>query len=149
MKNSQRERTIGRYVPLWDFDAPIEDESNPLRDSSAGVIAANGMLLLSQSLAAIGDEKLAKRYHGAAMRIVTDTIEYSLSSEKARLVKSEEKESIKVEDVVTGKRFDAILKNATANHNAQDHDRYSDHGLVYADYYLLEFGNKLLRMGFV
>ncbi|KAL2813353.1 Six-hairpin glycosidase-like protein [Aspergillus cavernicola] len=143
------ERTIGRYVPLWDFDAPIEDESNPLRDSSAGVIAANGMLLLSQSFRALGDEKLAERYYTAAMRIVTDTIEFCLSQEKARVVQSGE--SIRVEDVVPGQRFDAILKNATANHNSKEYNstRYSDHGLVYADYYLLEFGNQLLRMGLV
>ncbi|KAL2845487.1 Six-hairpin glycosidase-like protein [Aspergillus pseudoustus] len=140
-------RMIGRYVPLWDFDAPIEDESDPLRDSSAGVIAANGLLLLSQSLAAMGDEGLAKKYFDAAMRIVSETIEYSYSQERARLVKSGD--AVVVEDEVAGQRFDAVLKNATANHNAKDHDRYSDHGLVYADYYLLEFGNRLLGMGLV
>jgi hypothetical protein len=136
---------IGRYVPLWDFDAPIEGE--PLRDSSAGVIAANGLLLLSQSLTMVGDVKLARKYFDAAVRIVTDTIEFSYSQERARLVKVGDE--VGVEDVVAGQRFDAVLKNATANHNAQDHDRYSDHGLVYADYYLLEFGNQLLRMGLV
>ncbi|OBT76948.1 hypothetical protein VF21_04149 [Pseudogymnoascus sp. 05NY08] len=140
--------TIGRYVPLWDFDAPIEDESNPLRDSSAGVIAANGMLLLSQSMVELGDEILAERYRSAAIRIVTDTLEFSLSTEKARFADhTGGAEKIHVEDAVAGQRFDAILKNATANHNSNDHDRYSDHGLVYADYYLLEFGNQLLRMG--
>ncbi|OBT42716.1 hypothetical protein VE00_07261 [Pseudogymnoascus sp. WSF 3629] len=140
--------TIGRYVPLWDFDAPIEDESNPLRDSSAGVIAANGMLLLSQSMVELGDEILAERYRSAAIRIVTDTLEFSLSTEKARFADhTGGPEKIHVEDAVVGQRFDAILKNATANHNSNDHDRYSDHGLVYADYYLLEFGNQLLRMG--
>ncbi|KAL4982003.1 Six-hairpin glycosidase-like protein [Aspergillus falconensis] len=154
-------RKIGRYVPLWDFDAPIEDEQSPLRDSSAGVIAANGMLLLSQALAGIaalarygegGSElELASRYRSFAMKIVTDTIEYSLSPEKATLQLGSGLEVVRVQvqDVIPGKRFDAILKNATANHNSQDHDRYSDHGLVYADYYLLEFGNQLLRMGLV
>ena len=39
----------GRYVPLWDFDAPI-DENDPLRDSSAGMIAANGLLIISNCL---------------------------------------------------------------------------------------------------
>ncbi|KAL3461896.1 Six-hairpin glycosidase-like protein [Aspergillus heterothallicus] len=141
------QRTIGRYVPLWDFDAPIEDESNPLRDSSAGVIAANGILLLSQCLASLGDADLGKKYFDEAMRIVTETIEYSYSQERAQLVKSDKE--VLVQDVVTGQRFDAILKNATANHNAKDHDRYSDHGLVYADYYLLEFGNRLLGMNLV
>ena len=139
--------TIGRYVPLWDFDAPIEDETSPLRDSSAGAIAANGMLLLSQSLAALGDVELAERYRSAAIRIVSDTIEYSLAQEKARLGAGGKDGCIRVEDVMPGQRFDAILKNATANHNAQDYDQYSDHGLVYGDYYLLEFGNQLLRMG--
>lgn len=140
--------TTGRYVPLWDFDAPIEDESNPLRDSSAGVIAANGMLLLSQSMTELGDEILAERYRSAAIRIVADTLAFSLSTEKARFADhAVSLEKIQVEDTVAGQRFDAILKNATANHNSNDHDRYSDHGLVYADYYLLEFGNQLLRMG--
>jgi hypothetical protein len=141
----------GRYVPLWDFDAPVEDQINPLRDSSAGVIAANGMLALSQSMAALGDIVLAERYRSTAIRIVTDTLECSLSAEQARLVDCGYKRynGIQIEDVKAGQRFDSILKNATANHNAYDLDRYSDHGLVYADYFLLEFGNQLLRYGFV
>ncbi|KAL4793046.1 Six-hairpin glycosidase-like protein [Aspergillus venezuelensis] len=142
-------RTIGRYVPLWDFDAPIENEANPLRDSSAGVIAANGMLLLSQALTAQGDDALASRYRRMAVRIVTDTIELSLADDRAVLVPDGGLAEVRVSDAVPGRRFDAILKNATANHNAQDNDRYSDHGLVYADYYLLEFGNRLLSMGLV
>ena len=43
--------------------------------------------------------------------------------------------------------FDAILRNSTTNWNPDAHKKYKDHGLVYADYYLLEFGNKLLRAG--
>lgn len=144
-------QNAGRYVPLWDFDAPIEDESNPLRDSSAGVIAANGMLALAQSMAAVGDAELVERYRSMAMRIVTDTLECSLSAEKARLVVYESKGNTKfqIEDAKAGERFDSVLKNATANHNSYDLDRYSDHGLVYADYFLLEFGNQLLRYSLV
>jgi hypothetical protein len=146
--SSKHNATTGRYVPLWDFDAPIEDEAKPLRDSSAGVIAANGMLLLSQSLAALGDNTLAERYRTAAIRIVSDTLEHSLSNQKAKFANHPgSTEKIQVEDAMAGQRFDAILQNATANNNAHDHDRYSNHGLVYADYYLLEFGNQLLRMG--
>lgn len=144
---TNRHENVGRYVPLWDFDAPIEDHANPLRDSSAGTIAANGMLSLSQSMAALGDMVLAERYRSTAIKIVTDTLECCLSIEKARIVQREN--GIRVENVEESLRFDSILKNATANHNAHDLDRYSDHGLVYADYYLLEFGNQLLRMGFM
>jgi hypothetical protein len=142
------DRTRGRYVPLWDFDAPIEDESNPLRDSSAGIIAANGMLILSQALAGIGSPEASRRYFDAAITIVKDTLDFSLSREKAKLTSSEDG-GLHGEDTHEGIRFDAILKNATANHNAKDHKRYWDHGLVYADYYLIEFGNRLLRMGFL
>lgn len=137
-------KKCGRYVPLWDFDAPIEDEENPLRDSSAGIIAANGMLILAQELSARGQHGLAIRYKDAAVMLVEDALTFSLAEEKAVL--KVEAGDIRAEDETPGKRFDAVLKNATANHNFRDHHRYWDHGLVYGDYYLIEFGNRLLRM---
>ena len=141
-------RTRGRYVPRWDFDAPILDEGDPLRDSSAGVIAANGMLVLSQALAGAGRPEESDRFRGMAITIVKDILDYSLAGEKARTVILDGGE-VSVEDDESGSRFDAILKNATANYNAKDHKRYWNHGLVYGDYYLIEFGNRLLKMGLV
>ncbi|CAK7207666.1 hypothetical protein SEUCBS139899_010477 [Sporothrix eucalyptigena] len=138
----------GRYVPLWDFDAPIDPEAvaetGPLRDSSAGVIAANGMLVLSQALRSM-DPAAADRYLQAAFDIVDDTLALSLATETAEFVSTEG--GVKVQDTQAGRTFASILKHATANANARDHHRYWNHGLVYADYYLLEFGNNLLRMG--
>lgn len=138
-------RHVGRLVPLWDFDAPV-DEQKPLRDSSAGVIAANGMLVLSQALRATGSHKLSNRFLEAAVAIVDETLAFSLAQEKAVVV-YERGRGVSVKDCQDGQTFDAVLKNATANANAKDHTRYWDHGLVYGDYYLLEFGNQLLRMG--
>lgn len=140
------DRTVGRYVPVWDFDAPLENGS-PLRDSSAGIIAANGLLVLSQALNAVGDATQSKRFRDFAVTIVKDTLDLSLSQEKSKIVF--DGSGISVQEVEKGSRFDAILKNATANYNARDHKRYWDHGLVYGDYYLLEFGNRLLKMGLV
>ncbi|KAJ5640018.1 uncharacterized protein N7484_007880 [Penicillium longicatenatum] len=142
--DTSERRTCGRLVPLWDFDAPV-DEANPLRDSSAGVIAANGLLVLAQSLISRGEHSKGRRYLEAALSLVEDALALSLADEKASiLVLGDE---ILVEDLQPYARFEAILKNATANHNASDHRRYWDHGLVYGDYYLVEFGNRLLRMG--
>jgi hypothetical protein len=144
-------RKIGRYVPLWDFDAPIEDESNPTRDSSAGVIAANGMLVLSQALAGAGESELATRFREAAVAIVRDTLDFALAQEKVRfrVVGGDGGEELVAEDVVPDSRFDALLKYGTANNNTYARKRYANHGLVYGDYYLVEFGNRLLRMGLV
>ncbi|RGP78673.1 glucuronyl hydrolase [Fusarium longipes] len=140
-------RTKGRYVPLWDFDAPV-DTSAPLRDSSAGIIAANGMLVLSQALAGSGSHELSERYRSMAIRIVKDTLEFSLAQEKSKIALKSDG-TFQVQDLEPNQHFEAILKNATANHNAKDYKRYWDHGLVYADYYLIEFGNRLLKMGLV
>ncbi|KAF7561208.1 hypothetical protein G7046_g2926 [Stylonectria norvegica] len=141
-------RRAGRYVPLWDFDAPIEDPQSPLRDTSAGVIAANGMLVLSQSLAGLGKHAESARYLEAALKIVEDTLELALAREKAQL-STTVTGGIGFEDAEPGTRFDAILKHATVCYNAASFrkNKASDTGLVYADYYLIEFGTRLLRMG--
>ncbi|KAM3520091.1 hypothetical protein NHJ13051_007086 [Beauveria bassiana] len=152
----------GRLVPLWDFDAPV-DEANPLRDASAAVIAANGMLLIAQAVAAEGDAALFEKYHGAALAIMSDTIALCYAADRVELVgqqqqqEEEEEEEGGAETVsVVARRapdseaesFECILRCSTANNNESWTDRYADHGLVYADYYLLEFGNRLLQFGY-
>ena len=134
-------RSFGRYVPLWDFDAPIVDESTPLRDSSAGIIAANGMLLLSQSLAGLSRAEEGARFLELAVMIVQDTLDLCIASPLDMDIENGTLPEGPAE------RFDAILRNATANNNANDFGQYRDHGLVYGDYYLIEFGNRLLQMG--
>jgi hypothetical protein len=139
----------GRHVPLWDFDAPINDVTNPmnpLRDSSAGAIAANGMLIISQALAAFGRDTLGGRFRSMAMTIIRDTLDFALASEKAMLL-FPSAGGVEVQDVEPGITFDGILKYGTANNNANARKRYANHTLVYGDYYLVEFGNRLLRTG--
>jgi hypothetical protein len=138
----------GQYVPFWDFDAPAESLETTARDSSAGAIAANGMLILSQALAGAGDDSLSARFRTAAVDIVRDTLEFALAPETAGLRNSADNE-IEVEDTVAGNIFEAILKFGTANNNTNARKQYANHGLVYGDYYLVEFGNRLLRMGLV
>lgn len=142
------------YVPLWDFDAPPTPSptAGSLRDTSAGMIAVNGMLLLQQSLTALRRTDEATHLLDAALRIMRETVDLSLSNEKAHFVvpaPPKEAEYPVVEEEKAGEGFHAILKHATANNNEHAHKRYADHGLVYADYYFLEAGNKLLRMGLV
>jgi hypothetical protein len=140
----------GYRVPVWDFDAPIENPEHPVLDSSAGAIAANGMLILSEALDMIGQSVVARGFREAAIGVVKVLIRDALADEKAKFVYDGQNEAnLIVEDVEVGKSFDAILKNATANNNAGANRRYWNHGLVYADYYLLQFGNNLLRMGLV
>ncbi|KAL4736520.1 Six-hairpin glycosidase-like protein [Aspergillus similis] len=97
--DKKRRRAKGRQVPLWDFDAPV-DPSSPLRDSSAGLIAANGMVILFQALLSIGQDNLARRFLDSAMEIVRDTIDLCLATEKAQIVGEGAK--IRVEDTTPG-----------------------------------------------
>ncbi|OAL45834.1 Six-hairpin glycosidase [Pyrenochaeta sp. DS3sAY3a] len=138
--------STGVHVPLWDFDAPIETPDAPLRDSSAGVIAANGMLALSQALSGIGQTGLSTRFRTAAITIVQDTLSFALAPEKAQLTTGAYQQ-ISAQEVIPGRRYDGMLKFGTANNNVNARKRYANHGLVYGDYYLVEFGNRLLRMG--
>lgn len=136
-------------VPVWDFDAPPLDEEadtdgQPLRDASAGMIAANGLLLLHQALQAV-DPQRSSEYLAAALRIASDTVGYAVDRSDAARFAVDEAGRVRVAPGT----WDAILKHSTANNNASALMRYRDLGLVYADYYFLEFGNKLLRMGLV
>jgi hypothetical protein len=140
----------GRYVPLWDFDAPITytnvgEEKAPLRDVSAGMIAANGMILLYGQLSVIGEHEAARRYLDYALAIARDTIALAYNRDKMCFGFDQVNGKIKVKQA-SGHRFDAILERSTANFNEDHADRHWDHGLVYADYYFLEFGNRLLDM---
>ncbi|KAE8410929.1 Six-hairpin glycosidase-like protein [Aspergillus pseudocaelatus] len=143
--------------PPWDFDAPMEENEGQevVRDSSAAAIAANGLLVLSQALIAKRETSLATRFFDGAVQLIRGTLDYSLARETARFRTvpgrdgEELKEGLAVEDVMQGKRFDAILKHGTANNNKHARRRYANHGLVYGDYYLVRFGNELMRMGLV
>jgi hypothetical protein len=88
--------------------------------------------------------------------IVRDTLDFALAREKVRFRPGAGVDAgsgggggLVAEDVVEGSRFDALLKFGTANNNEHARKRYANHGLVYGDYYLVEFGNRLLRMGLV
>ena len=140
------------FVPAWDFDAPNKDEKEPLRDVSAGVITANGLLIIHQalqSLPANTAEKLSSNtnFLDAALTIVSETLDLALDHDLAEV--SATNQGKPQWTVTKDSGFDAILRHSTANNNEHAHKPYKDHGLVYADYYLLEFGNKLLRMGFI
>jgi hypothetical protein len=143
-------------VPLWDFDAPLDDPKEPLRDVSAAMAIANGLLIIHQSLQSLSSVEAAQladpsiNFLDIALKIVSQTLDMSYDHDIASfevpgkgLVNGAGAAEIKVRE----SGFDAILRNSTTNWNPDAHKKYKDHGLVYADYYLLEFGNKLLRAG--
>jgi hypothetical protein len=143
-------------VPVWDFDAPQNNPVEPLRDVSAGVIAANGLLIIHQSLQGLPIRNAAELSGGTdfldiALQVVSETLEMSYDQDLASF-------DVLAKSAVNGtggegelkvmeSGFECILRNSTTNWNEHAHKKYKDHGLVYADYYLLEFGNKLLRAG--
>ena len=143
-------------VPLWDFDAPIDDSEDPLRDVSAAMATANGLLIIHQSLQSLPTDEAAplvgpsENFLDIALQIMSQTLDMSYDPDLASfetpgkgLVNGVGAGSFKIRE----SGFDAILRNSTTNWNPDAHKKYKDHGLVYADYYLLEFGNKLLRTG--
>lgn len=148
----ERTGKVGRYVPLWDFDAPV-DENDPLRDSSAGMIAANGMLVMSGALVSLGNFVDAQRFLQMSIAIVQDTLALCYPTDELELfVQQGPDGSTKVIAKTTAgstEPFDALLKCATANYNRDWTDKYYNHGLVYGDYYLLEYGNRLLQLGYI
>lgn len=142
----------GRYVPLWDFDAPADSE-DPVRDSSAGVIAANGMLIMSNAFLALGRSSDADRFLHMSTTVVQHTLDLCYAGDELQLSveQSADGKPKVIATAVTGtaQPFAALLRCATANYNKNWTDKYYNHGLVYGDYYLLEYGNRLLQLGYI
>jgi hypothetical protein len=139
-------------VPVWDFDASFENEKEPLRDVSAGVIAANGFLIIHQALQSLEEPEVrgpVPTFLDVALQIVSETLDMALDRDLASVEAVQDKTTEGQAVKVRASGFDAILRHSTSNKNEHAHQPYWDHGLVYADYYLLEFGNKLLRAGFI
>lgn len=134
----------------WDFDAlEIEDSPQP-PDVSAAVIAAYGMLLIHQALTALQQNST---YLEAALSIMKSVCENHINvkaefSTVTRSIDTVEHGLVEVPmitvDIGLG---DTILNGATINNYEFAPRRWANHGLVYADYYFLLFGNKLLEMG--
>ncbi|PSN73399.1 Six-hairpin glycosidase [Corynespora cassiicola Philippines] len=146
-------------VPVWDFDAPQENPQEPIRDVSAGVVTANGLLMIHQSLQALPSSVASQLLDPSidlfdtSLQIMKETIDMSYDRDLASFEAPPAKiaNGVGSGDLIKLKQsgFDAILRNSTTNKNPDAHQKYWDHGLVYADYYFLEFGNKVLRAGLV
>ncbi|KAG8856226.1 hypothetical protein FRB96_006538 [Tulasnella sp. 330] len=142
-------------VPPWDFDCPRPaDGSLTFRDVSAGMIAASGMLTLHTILRRIDSPTVPSPYLSHALKIVRATLKYC-STPAAHFIPSNTASGQKIDlhSYTAGRRinlgeggWDTILNQSTINYNEHARRRWADVGLVYADYYFLEVGNKLLEM---
>ncbi|KAM0231465.1 hypothetical protein ACHAPO_008575 [Fusarium lateritium] len=139
------------HIPPWDFDA--QDEAGAATqppDTSAAMIAAYGMLLIHQSLQ---NRSETSPYLGHALRIVDAVCERHLNSaasqqqdlETIPTVNNSSTTVVKCVKTAVG-LGDTILNGATINNFEFAPRRWADHGLVYADYFFVLFGNKLLEM---
>jgi hypothetical protein len=148
-------------VPYWDFSAPVTEDSP--RDTSSAMVAACGMLLIYKVLRHTSEGDF---YLHHAMKLVDATIAKFLHPPTMKFESTPYRTKICVYPegsseegsgfdtlgvgVAQGsKSYDTILDGATINNYEFAPRRWANHGLVYADYYFLLFGNMLLEMGLV
>jgi hypothetical protein len=145
------ERLPDTHIPPWDFDA--QEDSGAIQqppDTSAAMVAAYGMLLIHESLQKRSEPS---PYLGHALRIVDSVCERHLNpaaSQKEDMgtiptVENGRATFVKCVETAAG-LGDTILNGATINNFEFAPRRWADHGLVYADYFFVLFGNKLLEM---
>ncbi|KAH7231572.1 Six-hairpin glycosidase-like protein [Fusarium solani] len=138
-------------IPPWDFDAAeTSGSAQQPPDTSAALVAAYGMLVIHQMLLSRSEKS---SYLEHALRIVDAVCSRHLNpsahgKEKDCSIDTVENGSgvpvSHVEwDIGEG---DTIVNGATINNFKFAPRRWADHGLVYADYFFLLVGNKLLEM---
>ena len=137
-------------IPPWDFTCP--QDANTPTDTSAALIACYGMLLLHEAVLGLGE---SSPYLNAALHILTSVCGNSLSplarfrTSRVNVPSAEHGISHESGDleVDMGMGPETILEGATINNYEFAPRKWAMHGLVYADYYFLLVGNKLLDMG--
>ncbi|KAK7433636.1 unsaturated glucuronyl hydrolase [Colletotrichum acutatum] len=137
-------------IPPWDFAAPKDMAQPP--DVSAAMIAAYGMLLIHEALTALGRSSTYLRTAIGLTRAICDNhINRGGSYVKSqRSIETVEHGTVVEEvgwDVDMEAEPETILNGATINNYEFAPRRWANHGLVYADYFFLLVGNKLLEMG--
>ena len=100
--------------------------------TSAAMICALGLIKIYE---ATNDSE----YLISGLKLVSNTISFAYTNES----------SFRKDGTVDLGDRDTILANATINNNPDTYERLVNHGLVYADYYFLAIGNKLLQLGLI
>ncbi|BCS19540.1 glycoside hydrolase family 88 protein [Aspergillus puulaauensis] len=151
------------HVPYWDFDAPVT-KGCP-RDTSAGMVACCGLVLLYKALKET-DPTRAQGYLDNALAILEATVSGFITPSLATFDvdrtgtdhptfpedephKQPGSLSMALKGPRAGKCPETILDGATVCNYEFASRRWADHGLVYADYYFLLLGNMLLDLGLV
>lgn len=164
-------------VPPWDFEPAAavmkaengaggeerqkDDQVEPT-DTSAAMIASYGFLLVYEALN-LKQNAHAQKYLDAALRLTSAVCKGYLTP-RAKFVSRTDGATVRSivdtpdhgaeEQDVEVASFDvddggceAILDGATINNYEFAPRRWANHSLVYADYYFMMVGNKLLEMG--
>lgn len=139
-------------IPPWDFQAP-RDKPQPT-DTSAAMIASYGMLLIHEAETGAGRPSA---YLQRALRIIRAVCASHVNSPanfvaRDSIVEAYGLQSLDNQRAVTvtvdmKEGTETILNGATINNYEFAPRKWANHGLVYADYFFLLVGNKLLDMG--
>ncbi|KAH6889805.1 glycoside hydrolase family 88 protein [Thelonectria olida] len=136
-------------IPPWDFSAPKDVQQPP--DTSAAIIAVYGLLLIHEARIERGEQshyfdramKILKSVCAKHMTAPDEFVSYHSVIETVERVSHDAQAEIRVKQADTP---ETILGGATINNYEFAPRRWANHGLVYADYYFLLVGNKLLEM---
>jgi hypothetical protein len=119
----------------WDFQAPTTPLQRPA-DSSAAMIAANGMLYISKQESLLNNVTGAKYWSDTATKVLYDNAKFAWKP-----------------------TWDSLLANGTVNNPAGSNSTGIIYGKCYAlcfkptrskvigDYYFVQAGNTLVEMG--
>lgn len=135
-------------IPPWDFQAPRNEPQPP--DTSAAMIASYGMLLIHEAETAAGRPSAYLKH---ALRIIQAVCASHLNNPAKFVARDdvvetpERLDTQKAMVVDMGEDAETILNGATINNYEFAPRKWANHGLVYADYFFLLVGNKLLEMG--